>query len=144
MNIVVIDYLDTYHIFHIIGTSLICYLGGSPDQLMKSVKQAHRSVRQVKSEFQMLRAVYSRQLQSFEHYMKYSCSQVMSHIRTAHLNTGKCCYHIVMMLLDYCCLVNPSSSLRMKRLEVEPEEEAYHMRAQETFNDFRLVVWLHY
>ena len=102
---------------------------------MKSVKQAYRSVRQVKSDIQTLRALNSRQLQTFEHFMKYSCSQIMSHIRTANLNTGKC----ITICSNYItkCLVNPSSSLRMKRLKVEPEEEAYHMQAQETFNDFQ-------
>ena len=92
----------------------------------------------------MLRALHSRQLQTFEHFMKYTCSQIMSHIRTANMNTGKCStLYCVLVTVKCCYLVNPSSSLRMKRLEVEPEEEAYHIRAQETFNDFRLVVWLH-
>lgn len=105
------------------------------------MKQVHRSVRQVKSDFQKLRALHSRQLQTFEHFMKYTCSQIMSHIRTTTLNTGE--YPILYVLLTkHCfCIVNPSSSLRMKRLEVEPEEEAYHLQAQETFNNFRLVVW---
>ena len=112
-------------------------LGGSPDQLVKSVKQAYRSVRQVKSDFQTLRALHSRQLQTFEHFMKYSCGQIMSHVRTANLNTGKHHCHFTVYMLSIMCLVKPSSSLRMKRLQVDPEEEAYHMQAQETFNDFR-------
>ena len=74
---------------------VVCCLAGagSPDQLVKSVKQACKSVRQVKSDIQMLRALHSRQLQTFEHFMKYSCSQIMSHIRTANLNTGKSGHH---------------------------------------------------
>ena len=35
------------------------------------------------------------------------------------------------------CLARPSSSLRMKRLEIDPEEEAYQVQAHETFHDFR-------
>ena len=101
------------------------------------MKQAHRSVRQVKSDFQVLRAQYSRQLQTFEHFMKYSCGQIMSHIRTANLNNGNCSSSVVPHTISCVCLVNPSSSLRMKRLEIEPEEEAYHKRAEETFSDFR-------
>lgn len=78
---------------YVIIALLFCCLrvGGSPDYLVKSVKQAQRSVRQVKSDFQVLRALYSRQLQTFEHFMKYSCSQIMSHVSTANLNTGECC-----------------------------------------------------
>ena len=74
---------------HYFMKSIWCYPGGSPDQLVKSVKQAHRAVRQVKSDFQVLRAMHSRQLQTFEHFMKYSCSQIMTHIKAANLNTGK-------------------------------------------------------
>lgn len=104
---------------------------------MKAVKKTNRSVRQVKSDFQVLRALYSRQLQTFEHFMKYSCSQIMSHIRTANLSTGKSHYYLTGVACHQQCLVKPNSSMRMKRLEVDPEEEAYQMQAQETFNDFR-------
>ena len=62
---------------------------------MKSVKQTHRAVRQVKSDYQVLRALYSRQLQTFEHFMKYSCSQIMTHIRAANLSTGEYLYQFI-------------------------------------------------
>ena len=65
---------------------------------MKSVNQTYRSVCQVKSDFQVLRALHSRQLQTFEHFMKYSCSQIMSHIRKANLNDGKASYSVTSVI----------------------------------------------
>lgn len=91
--------MQTWQIWHYFMQSyknhLCYYLGGSPDQLVKSVKQAHRAVRQVKSDFQVLRAVHSRQLQTFEHFMKYSCGQIMTHIRAANLSTGMWLYQFI-------------------------------------------------
>ena len=91
VNIVIIDYTDIADYFTVVINTICCVAGaGSPDQVVKSVKQVYRSVRQVKSDIQMLRALHSRQLQTFEHFMKFSCSQIMSHIKTANLNTGEC------------------------------------------------------
>jgi len=64
-------------------------VGGTPDNLVRSVKEVRRSVRQIRSEFQLLRSQHSRQLQTFEHFMKYSCGQIMSRIRRAVINTCK-------------------------------------------------------
>ena len=95
VNIVIIDYTDIADYFNVVISTICCLAGGgSPDQLVKSVKQACRSVRQVKSDIQTLRALHSRQLQTFEHFMKYSCSQIMSHIKTANLNNSKCNRHV--------------------------------------------------